>query len=474
MAAVCPNPPWEPPDDRNYLLLCVDNDLVLSKPTAIGTPRLGMGSSNSDIDLEDLALDSDSTSPIEKLVKYGMSNLDEGLFMGESLLKEMEGLFKYKDVMLDDESKQETPAVVCFGEKQSFIGTAGAASTMITPKNAISQIKRLIGRQFSDPELQKNLAGFPFCVKEGQDGYPLINVQYLGETRSFTPTQLLGMVLSILKGIAEKNLGAAVVDCSTIAGLHPLHLIHETTATALTYGICKTDLPESDPLKILSHAFDRYLGGRNFDETLFQHFAACEKVKKVLNANPAAPLNIECLMDEKDVKGFIKREEFEEICVPILERVKKPLEEAISGAGLSGTKMARRIGGVDEHTIIFMEYEFEKKNIGAILVFDPGGGIILGAASGIAYPRMQGSVVYYGHTKSANKSYELRGHDFSLSQLASSSYAKHLIALAPAATSHWICHLTNLHVATGDNASAQQFCLSEAMSIPSSVPVIPK
>ncbi|CAM8933909.1 unnamed protein product [Rhodiola kirilowii] len=58
-------------------------------------------------------------------------------------------------------------------------------------------------------------------------------------------------------------------------------------------------------------------------------------------------------------------------------------------------KDARRIAGlevsrsIDEHTMIFMEYEFEKKNIGAILVFDPGGGIILGAASGIAYPHMQ-------------------------------------------------------------------------------------
>uniref|UniRef100_A0A7N0UXK2 Uncharacterized protein n=1 Tax=Kalanchoe fedtschenkoi TaxID=63787 RepID=A0A7N0UXK2_KALFE len=213
------------------------------------------------------------------------------------------------DVVLNDESKRETPAVICFGEKQRFIGTAGAASTMSNPKNAISQIKRLIGRQFSDPELQKDLAGFPFSVTEGPDGYPLINVQFLGETRSFTPTQLLGMLFSNLKGIAEKNLNAAVVDCcigipvyftdlqrraivdaATIAGLHPLHLIHETTATALAYGIYKTELPETEPLnvafvdighasmqvciaaykkgqlKILSHAFDRSLGGRDFDE----------------------------------------------------------------------------------------------------------------------------------------------------------------------------------------------------------------
>ncbi|KAF5205686.1 Heat shock protein [Thalictrum thalictroides] len=305
------------------------------------------------------------------------------------------------DVVLNDESKRETPAIVCFGDKQRFIGTAGAASTMMNPKNSISQIKRLIGKRFSDPELQNDIKTLPFSVTEGPDGYPLINVRYLGESRSFTPTQVLGMVLSDLKGIAEKNLNAAVADCcigipvyftdlqrravmdaATIAGLHPLRLFHETTATALGYGIYKTDLPENDQLnvafvdighasmqvciagfkkgqlKILSHAFDQSLGGRDFDEVLFQHFAAkfreeykidvtqnaraslrlraaCEKLKKVLSANPEAPLNIECLMEEKDVRGFIKRDEFEKISIPILERVKGPLERALSDAGLT-------------------------------------------------------------------------------------------------------------------------------------------
>ncbi|CAA7013871.1 unnamed protein product [Microthlaspi erraticum] len=304
------------------------------------------------------------------------------------------------DVVLNDESNRETPAIVCFGEKQRFIGTAGAASTMMNPKNSISQIKRLVGRQFSDPELQRDIKSMPFSVTEGPDGYPLIHANYLGEKRAFTPTQVMGMMLANLKGIAEKNLNAAVVDCcigipvyftdlqrravldaATIAGLHPLHLIHETTATALAYGIYKTDLPESEPLnvafidvghssmqvciagfkkgqlKVLSHAFDRSLGGRDFDEALFNHFAAkfkeeykidvyqnakaslrlraaCEKVKKVLSANPVAPLNIECLMDEKDVRGVMKRDEFEEISIPILERVKRPLEKALADAGL--------------------------------------------------------------------------------------------------------------------------------------------
>ncbi|KAJ6932652.1 hypothetical protein NC651_008170 [Populus alba x Populus x berolinensis] len=305
------------------------------------------------------------------------------------------------DVVLNDESKRETPAIVCFGDKQRFIGTAGAASTMMNPKNSISQIKRLIGRPFSDPELQRDLKSFPYTVTEGPDGFPLIHAQYLGEMRTFTPTQVLGMVFSDLKIIAQKNLNAAVVDCcigipvyftdlqrravldaATIAELHPLRLMHETTATALAYGIYKTDLPENDQLnvafvdvghaslqvciagfkkgqlKILAHSYDRSLGGRDFDEALFHHFAtkfkaeyhidvlqnaraclrlraACEKLKKVLSANPVAPLNIECLMDEKDVRGFINREEFEQISTPILERVKRPLEKALQDAGLA-------------------------------------------------------------------------------------------------------------------------------------------
>lgn len=305
------------------------------------------------------------------------------------------------DVVLNDESKRETPSIVCFGDKQRFIGTAGAASITMNPKNSISQIKRLIGRKFSDPELQKDIKALPFLVTEGPDGYPLIHARYLGEMKAFTATQLMGMVLSELKTIAEKNLNAAVVDCcigipvyftdlqrravmdaATIAGLHPLRLIHETTATALAYGIYKTDLPENEQLnvafvdvghaslqvciagfkkgqlKILGHSYDRSLGGRDFDEVLFQHFAAkfreeykidvfqnaracirlraaCEKLKKVLSANPEAPLNIECLMEEKDVRGFIKREEFEKISMPILERVKGPLEKALAETGLS-------------------------------------------------------------------------------------------------------------------------------------------
>ncbi|KAK9269395.1 hypothetical protein L1049_001168 [Liquidambar formosana] len=304
------------------------------------------------------------------------------------------------DVLLNDESKRETPAVVCFGEKQRFLGSAGAASAIMNPKSTVSQVKRLIGRNFKDPGVQEELKWFPFETSEGPGGGILIYLQYLGETHIFTPVQIMAMLFAHLKDIAEKNLEVPVSDCvigipsyftdlqrraylnaASIAGLNPLRLMHDCTATALSYGIYKTDFSTAGPtyiafvdighcdtqvcivsydaghMRILSHAFDWSLGGRDFDEVLFRHFAAqfkeqynidvysnpracirlraaCEKLKKVLSANAEAPLNIECLMDEKDVKGFIKREEFEKLASGLLERISVPCNKALADARL--------------------------------------------------------------------------------------------------------------------------------------------
>ncbi|KAK8931425.1 Heat shock 70 kDa protein 16 [Platanthera zijinensis] len=305
------------------------------------------------------------------------------------------------DVLLNDESSRETPAVVSFGEKQRFLGSAGAASAALHTKSTISQVKRLIGRDFRQPDVQEDLNRLPFATSEGPDGRILIHIRFMSEDRIFTPVQILGMILSHLKQVAEKNLQSAVTDCvigipsyftdsqrrayldaAAIAGLKPLRLMHDLAATALGYGIYKTDLPnsrepinvafvdigqcdtqvsvvafETGQMRVLSHASDPNLGGRDFDEVLFRYFAeqfkeqynidvycnvracirlrsSCEKLKKVLSANAEAPLSIECLMDEKDVKGFIKREEFERLSSSLLERVLVPCKNAVLDAGL--------------------------------------------------------------------------------------------------------------------------------------------
>ncbi|MBA0778967.1 hypothetical protein Gotri_003252 [Gossypium trilobum] len=309
------------------------------------------------------------------------------------------------DVLLNDESKRETPAAVSFGEKQRFIGSAGAASATMNPRSTILQVKRLIGRKFNEPGLEKELKLFPFETFESPDGGILIRLQFMGEVHEFTPVQILGMLLSHLKQIAEKNLEMPVSECvigipsyftdlqrrayldaAAIAGLKPLRLLHDCTATALGYGIYKTDISNSSPvytvfvdighcdtqicialfetgqMKIISHAFDCSLGGRDFDEVLFNHFASqfkerynidvftnikasvrlrasCEKLKKVLSANAEAPLNIECLMDEKDVRGLIKREEFEKLSSDLLERITVPCRKVLTDSGLTLDKI---------------------------------------------------------------------------------------------------------------------------------------
>ncbi|KAI9115670.1 hypothetical protein K1719_013339 [Acacia pycnantha] len=309
------------------------------------------------------------------------------------------------DVLLNDESKRETPSVVCFGEKQRFLGSAGAASAMMNIKSTISQVKRLIGRKHADSDVQNELKMLPVETSEGQDGGILVHLKYLKETHTFTPVQILAMLLAHLKTLTERDLETSISDCvigvpsyfsdlqrrayldaARIAGLKPLRLIHDCTATALGYGIYKTDFLGTGPtylafvdighcdtqisiaafeagkMKILSHAFDRNLGGRDFDEVLFSHFAAqfkeqysidvysnvkacirlrtaCEKLKKVLSANHEATLNIECLMDEKDVKGFIKREEFEKLASGLLEKICVPCHKALVDARLTADRI---------------------------------------------------------------------------------------------------------------------------------------
>ncbi len=175
----------------------------------------------------------------------------------------------------------------------------------------------------------------------------------------------------------------AMLDAAEVAGLKLLRLINDTTAIALGYGITKSDLPEGDQkprrvafvdighsdytctivefkkgeLAVKSTTCDRHFGGRNLDKALVDHFAAefkdkykidiktnpkaltrvataVEKLKKILSANASAPLNIESLMDDKDVRAFLKREELEELVKPLLDKVIAPLEQALAEAKL--------------------------------------------------------------------------------------------------------------------------------------------
>jgi heat shock protein 4 len=176
----------------------------------------------------------------------------------------------------------------------------------------------------------------------------------------------------------------AMIDAAEIAGLNALRLVNDTTATALGWGITKLDLPgpEEKPrrvvfvdigasdytatvvefrkgeLNVKATACDRHFGGRNFDIALAERLAdefkekykidirtnpkaysrtvaAAEKLKKVLSANPQAPMSIESLMNDVDVNTIIKREDLEDMVKPLLDRITVPLEQALSEAKLT-------------------------------------------------------------------------------------------------------------------------------------------
>lgn len=209
---------------------------------------------------------------------------------------------------------------------------------------------------------------------------------YLGKIRDTASKELKLPVSDVVIGCPPWFTDAqrrAMLDAAEVANLKLLRLINDNTAIALGYGITKSDLPEADTkprrvvfidigysdytasvvefrkgeLSVKSTAFDRHFGGRNFDKALVDHFAAefkekfkldittnpkaltrvatgAEKLKKILSANAQAPLSIESLMDDKDVRAMLKREDFEELIQPLLERVTLPLEQALADAKL--------------------------------------------------------------------------------------------------------------------------------------------
>jgi heat shock protein 4 len=176
----------------------------------------------------------------------------------------------------------------------------------------------------------------------------------------------------------------AILDASEIAGLKCLRLINDNTAVALGWGITKLDLPapEEKPRRVVfvnighsnytatvvefkkgelavkSSAWDRHYGGRYIDQALVEHFAkefkekykidvmengkarlrlaaGVEKLKKVLSANNQAPINVESIMNDVDVRGMLKREELEELIKPLIDRATAPIEQALAEAKLT-------------------------------------------------------------------------------------------------------------------------------------------
>eukprot|EP01111_Echinosteliopsis_oligospora_P011189 TRINITY_DN362_c0_g1_i2.p1 TRINITY_DN362_c0_g1~~TRINITY_DN362_c0_g1_i2.p1 ORF type:complete len:802 (-),score=310.35 TRINITY_DN362_c0_g1_i2:32-2437(-) len=309
------------------------------------------------------------------------------------------------DVIANEVSNRLTPCMVSFGEKERYIGEAALTQWLRAIKSTVTGVKRILGKKLTEEDVKAEAKNIGYKLSE-KDGRISADVMYCNEQQTFTSEQITGMILHKLKKTAEAAIGQkvndvvisvpgywtdsqrrALLDASNIAGLHTLRLFNETAAVALAYGIYKTDLPETDPIKVLfvdigdsatsvsavafqkgqlkmlGSAYDQHLGGRDFDEVLARHFAKefqtkhkfdvysnqkaiirlrqqCEKVKKILSANPEAPLNMDSLMNDIDVRSSMNRTLFEELSAELLERVIIPIKQVLSDSGLTAEQFS--------------------------------------------------------------------------------------------------------------------------------------
>jgi len=230
------------------------------------------------------------------------------------------------EIIANDQGNRTTPSYVAFTSEERLIGDAAKNQAAMNPRMTVFDAKRLIGRRFDDSDVKKDMVHWPFAVIE-KDGNPFIQVDYLGETKTFSPQEISAMVLTKLKETAETKLGKEVKkavitvpayfndsqrlstkDAGAIAGLDVLRIINEPTAAAIAYGLGEaSDKKEKKERTVLifdlgggtfdvsllsiaggvftvkATAGDTHLGGEDFDNALLEHFKSEFKRKTKLD-----------------------------------------------------------------------------------------------------------------------------------------------------------------------------------------------
>merc|ERR1711966_279572 len=172
------------------------------------------------------------------------------------------GVFKNGrvEIMANDQGNRITPSYVAFMDNdERLVGDAAKNQATINPENTVFDVKRLIGRNFSDKSVQADKKLVPFDIVSDANK-PMVQVTTNAGTKKFAPEEVSAMILGKMKSVAETFLGKAIKNAGTIAGLKVERIINEPTAAAIAYGMDKTG-GESNVL-----VFD--LGGGTFDVTL--------------------------------------------------------------------------------------------------------------------------------------------------------------------------------------------------------------
>ncbi|KAJ5728562.1 Ribosome-associated molecular chaperone SSB1 [Penicillium malachiteum] len=305
------------------------------------------------------------------------------------------------EIIANDQGSYTTPSFVSFTEKERLIGEAAKNQAAMNPKNTIFDIKRLIGRRFDDPIVKKDVESWPFKVVDQGASQPAVEVDYLGEVKTFTPQEISSMVL--MKEVAEIKLGMkvekavitvpayfndnqrqATKDAGAIAGLNVLRIINEPTAAAIAYGLGsgKTEKErnvliydlgggtfdvsllniQGGVFTVKATAGDTHLGGQDFDTNLLDHFkkefqrktkkdlsgdaralrrlrTACERAKRTLSNATQTTVEIDSLFDGEDFNSSITRARFEDLNAKAFSGTLDPVQQVLKDSGMEKSKV---------------------------------------------------------------------------------------------------------------------------------------
>ncbi|MCL4236294.1 MAG: molecular chaperone DnaK, partial [Deltaproteobacteria bacterium] len=308
-------------------------------------------------------------------------------------------------VIANSEGSRTTPSMVAFTENgERPVGQVAKRQAITNPENTVFAVKRLIGRKFASPEIQKARKMVPYKIVAADNGDAWVQVQ----GRAYSPAQISAMILEKMKQTAEDYLGEEVTDAvitvpayfddaqrqatkdaGAIAGLNVLRIINEPTAASLAYGLDKKgeekiavfDLGggtfDISVLEINDGVFevkstngDTFLGGEDFDQRIIQYLVrqfkadsnidltsdkmalqrlkeASEKAKHELSSVMQTDVNLPFITADqtgpKHLNIRLTRDQLEDLVSDLIDRIENPCKTAIRDGGVPSDQIDRVI-----------------------------------------------------------------------------------------------------------------------------------
>lgn len=346
------------------------------------------------------------------------------------------------EVITNKEGDRTTPSVVALTKKgERLVGKPAQRQRVTNPANTIFAIKRLIGRKFSDKEVQSDVKISPYKIV-AKNGNAAVEM----DGKIYTPEEISAMILSKIKADAEKYLGESVTeavitvpayfddsqrqatkDAGKIAGLEVKRIVNEPTAAALAYGLEKHKDEKIAVFDLGGGTFDvsilelgdgvfevkatngdTHLGGEDFDNRIVNYFLEqfkgesgidlssdkaamqrlkdeAEKAKKELSTTTEYEVNLPFITaDASGPKHFemtLTRAKLEELVSDLLDKLAGPCEKALKDAGLKPSELGEvvMVGGMTRMPAVIAKAKqiFEKEPMSGV---NPDEVVAVGAA----------------------------------------------------------------------------------------------